>query len=322
MSTGARRNVVEAVYWLLVAPGVIWALVRLVGLERGGPAIQVVAFTPYAALASLVPLGVSLLARRWWVAGVGAVASVALFACVVPRMVGGPTAEAGVELRLMSTNMRVGGADAATIVDLVRRHRVDVLTVQEITPDAERRLDAAGLSTLLPHSERSAADGVVGSAIYSRHRLSDATTRRNPGEFRQVEATVHVPGARPVPVESVHPVPPARGDRIADWEAGLRGQTPATPDGTPRVLAGDFNATLDHALLRRLIDTGYRDAASAVGLGLTPTWPYAGGLEGVAPPVAIDHVLVDRRIGVRDFDAYTVADTDHRSIITTLVLPP
>jgi endonuclease/exonuclease/phosphatase family metal-dependent hydrolase len=325
MSTGpagTRRRLVAACYWLLVAPGVVWALMRLVGLERGGPAIQVVAFTPYAALASLVPLALALLARRWWVTAVAAVASAALFACVVPRMVGGPTGPAGVELRVMSTNMRVGGADAATIVDLVRRHRVDVLAVQEITPDAEGRLDAAGLSTLLPYSERSALEGVVGSALYSRYRLTDATTRRNPGEFRQVEATVHGSGARPVALESVHPVPPARGDRIADWSAGLRGQTPATPDGIARVLAGDFNATLDHAELRRLIGTGYHDAASVVGLGLTPTWPYGGGLEGIAPPVAIDHILVDRRIGVRDFDAYTVANTDHRAIIATLVLPP
>jgi endonuclease/exonuclease/phosphatase (EEP) superfamily protein YafD len=322
MSTGGRRNPVEAVHWLLVAPGVVWALIRLVGLERGGLAIQVVAFTPYAALASLVPLALVLLARRWWIVAVAAVASVALFACVVPRMVGGPTGSAGVELRVMSTNMRVGGADTTTIVDLVRRHRVDVLTIQEITPDAQARLVAAGLETPLPHSERSAADGVIGSAVFSRYRLTDATTRVNPGEFRQVEATVQVPGTRPVPVESVHPVPPARGDRIADWQAGLRGQTPATPDGPARVLAGDFNATLDHAELRRLIDTGYRDAASVVGLGLTPTWPYAGGLEGIAPPVAIDHILVDRRIGVRDFRAYTIANTDHRAIIATLVLPP
>ena len=130
MSTGGRRTVVEAAYWLLVAPGVIWALVRLVGLERGGPAIQIVSFTPYAALASLVPLALVLLAKRWWVGGVAAVASVALFACVVPRMVGDPSESAGAELRVMATNMRVGGADATAIVDLVRRHRVDVLTIQ------------------------------------------------------------------------------------------------------------------------------------------------------------------------------------------------
>ena len=315
-----RRHLTTVVTWLVTVPGVIWALVRLLGLERGAPAVQVVAFTPYAAVASFIPLTISLLARRWWSAAAAGLACVALVACVVPRTVGGPTASAGIELRVMSTNMRVGGADAGMIVDLVREHRVDVLAVQEITPDAEERLNAAGLSTLLPHSERSALEGVVGSALYSRYRLMNGSTRLNPGEFRQVAATVEVPGGRAVPVESVHPVPPAEPSRVDVWAAGLRGQTPASPDGVARVLAGDFNATVDHAEMRRLIGTGYRDAASAVGLGLTPTWPYAGRLEGLAPPVAIDHVLVDRRIGVRDFRAFTVPGTDHRAIIAILVL--
>jgi endonuclease/exonuclease/phosphatase family metal-dependent hydrolase len=320
---GPTRRVdrTTAICWLLVLPGLVWALVRLLGLERGTAAIQIVSFTPYAAAASLIALAVVLVARRWWPAAVAGLAGLALVGCVAPRTVGAATDAAGVELRVMSTNMRVGGADAAMIVGLVRDHRVDVLAVQELTPAAERRLDAAGLSALLPHSHRSAVEGVVGSALYSRHRLVDATTRINPGGFGQAVATVEVPGAGSVPIESVHPVPPAARSRIDEWAEGLRAQTPATPDGAPRVLAGDFNATVDHVEMRRLIDTGYRDAASAVGLGLTPTWPYAGGLEGIAPPVAIDHVLVDRRIGVRDFRAYTVPNTDHRAILAILVLP-
>ena len=32
-----------------------------------------------------------------------------------------------------------------------------------------------------------------------------------------------------------------------------------------RILAGDFNATLDHAELRRLIGRGYHDAAEQAG---------------------------------------------------------
>jgi endonuclease/exonuclease/phosphatase family metal-dependent hydrolase len=326
MSTGGpaptrRVDWTTALCWLLVLPGVAWALIRLTGIERGTPAVQIVSFTPYAAAASLIALGIVLVARRWRPAVVAGLACVTLVGCVAPRAFGGPTDAAGVELRVMSTNMRVGGADASVIVELVRAHRVDVLAVQEVTPAAEQRLDAAGLSALLPYSHRGAADGVVGSALYSRHPLVSGDTRVNPGGFRQAVATVEVPGARAVPVESVHPVPPAARSRIDEWSEGLRAQTPASPDGPPRVLAGDFNATVDHAEMRRLIGTGYRDAASAVGLGLTPTWPYAGGLEGIAPPVAIDHVLVDPRIGVRDFRAFTVPNTDHRAILAILVLP-
>ena len=52
------------------------------------------------------------------------------------------------------------------------------------------------------------------------------------------------------------------GVRCGRWRGDLRALPPATPDGPLRILAGDFNATLDHAELRRLLDTGYEDAAA------------------------------------------------------------
>ena len=92
-------------------------------------------------------------------------------------------------------------------------------------------------------------------------------------------------------------------------------------DGPIRILAGDFNATLDHAELRRLLGTGYVDAAARVGAGLTPTWPYFGRRSTVTPKVTLDHVLADGRIGVRDFTVYPIPSTDHRAIVAELTLP-
>jgi hypothetical protein len=56
-----------------------------------------------------------------------------------------------------------------------------------------------------------------------------------------------------------------------------------------RILAGDFNVTLDHATLRGLLDSGYADAAEQRGDGLVATWQDAG----FPPPVAIDHVVAE-----------------------------
>ena len=70
---------------------------------------------------------------------------------------------------------------------------------------------------------------------------------------------------------------------------------PSSGAGPPRVLAGDFNATLDHAELRRLLDRGYRDAAEQAGVALRPTWPAGKSLPTL---VTIDHVLADPRIRV------------------------
>ncbi len=128
-----------------------------------------------------------------------------------------------------------------------------------------------------------------------------------------------VPGAPGVRVESAHPAAPYALDQIDAWRNDLAAQPAATPDGPLSILAGDFNATLDHAPLRALLDTGYADAAAAVGAGLTGTWgPYDGDL---IPPVVIDHVLVDRRIAVRDVVVHPLPDSDHRMVLADLRLP-
>ena len=105
---------------------------------------------------------------------------------------------------------------------------------------------------------------------------------------------------------------------MAVWRADLRAVPRATPSSRLRILAGDFNATLDHAELRRLIDSGYVDAAAEVGAGLRATWPNARRLP---PPVTIDHVLADARAGVQEFSVHPIPGTDHRAVFAELVLP-
>jgi endonuclease/exonuclease/phosphatase (EEP) superfamily protein YafD len=85
------------------------------------------------------------------------------------------------------------------------------------------------------------------------------------------------------------------------------------------VLAGDFNATLDHAQLRRFLRLGYVDAASQVGRGLVPTWgPEPNGRPAM---LAVDHVLVDRRCAVLTTSAHRVPGSDHRALYAELRLP-
>jgi endonuclease/exonuclease/phosphatase (EEP) superfamily protein YafD len=303
--------------WLLVAPVAGWALARTAGLERGPLLVQVTAFTPYAAVLSTIPVVVALLARNRWAAAVAGLACLALAVGVLPRAIGSRWTGTGTEARLtvMSVNLRLGQADPASIVDLVRTRDVDVLTLQEYTPAAEAALAEAGLTALLPYWERQPVDRAAGSAVYSRLPPSDVGLVH--GWFYQARLVVDV-GGQAVTVESVHPPPPVSQSGPA-WAEGLRGQTPASEPGL-RVLAGDFNATLDHAELRRLVGTGYRDAADTVGAGLVPTWPYYGPRLSVTPKVTIDHILVNGSIQVGGFTAVTVPQTDHRAIIATLYI--
>ncbi|GII20723.1 endonuclease [Planosporangium mesophilum] len=309
---------VRLVLWLIVAGFAAWALVRVFGLDRfGGPLFPLVAFTPYVAVGALAVVGLATALRAWWPAAVAGVVAIALLVCVVPRgLAAGGGAGSGPRLRVLSSNMMIGSADAGAIVDLVRRNGVQLLAVQEFTPEAERALDAAGLADLLPHRVSYPEPGAGGSGLFSRFPLRDDGLRTLPSGFTQATATIGVPGAVTVAVESAHPCAPLPPDcsRI-----DLSAEPPASPDGVVRVLIGDFNATLDHVRLRQLIETGYRDAASVRGRGFTASWPYDG--RSWIPGVTIDHVLADRRVGVTGYDAYQVPGSDHRAIYTELVLP-
>ncbi|MCU7723617.1 endonuclease/exonuclease/phosphatase family protein [Actinoplanes sp. KI2] len=314
-----RRVAVTVLIWLLILPGLLWALVRLGGLDRG-PLVQLLAFTPYVAAWSLVPAALALGTRRWPAAGLAIVVVAAFAVFVLPRAVPGGRGPAdGVRLRVMTSNLLIGGADPDTIVRLVRDQGVDVLAVQEFTPDAKDALAKAGLGDLLPYASLAAEPGALGSGLYSRFPVREAGHQRNRGGFEQAYGTIQPPGAGALLVESAHPLAPWALRVNPDWRQDLEAEPPADPGGPPRILLGDFNATLDHAPLRRLIATGYRDAGAATGQGLVPTWPYEGH-PGI-PKITIDHVLVDRRIGVRELSVRNIPRSDHRAVIAELAVP-
>jgi endonuclease/exonuclease/phosphatase (EEP) superfamily protein YafD len=318
------RRAVTPLVWLCTVPFLLWATLRVFGWERGWPWVQLMAFTPYAAVGSVVVAAVALVARRWVPGVVAVVAAVSLCAVVGPRAFedGGRTT-AGPTLRVLTVNLMGGSVDEDALVALVRRLRVDVLAVQEFTPDGDVALRAAGVQRQLPFAASFPLPGVSGSAVLSRHPLTSTAHRPLRGGAVQAQATVEVPGGRPVDVESAHPAAPWGGPGMAHWYADLRAQPPATVDGRPRILLGDLNSTLDHAALRQLVDTGYRDAAAVAGTGLRTSWPSRWPWNGrrLTLPVTLDHVLADRRIGVAAARPYAVAGTDHRAVYAELVIP-
>src|SRR3569833_1959768 len=242
-----RRRGLTMITWFLVACWLIYAVARLVGVDRSAAFSSVVipamALVPYVAAGVVIPLAVAALTRNW-PALAAAVAVAALFAAIVlPRAPGD-----------------------ASLVDLVRRTGADVLSVQEFTPDAADRLDEAGLERLLPYRVIDPRSGPEGSGLYARYPLTQLPDR-GPTTFAMVSATLAVPGTAPVRLTAAHPPAPLGRD-APRWRHDIGEIPPATPHGQVGIVAGDFNATLDHEPQRRLLGDGFTAAADATGQGL------------------------------------------------------
>jgi len=301
---------------------VAWAAARLAGADRLRFAeawtVPLLSFTPQAAGAAWVS---AMLLRNKGPAAAAAIAGSALAAAVGPRAIPSrQPAAAGPVLRVLTANLLAGRAAADAVVELADRRQADVLFTQELTCEAAASLKRAGLSDLLAHQvTQPMAEGTRGSGIYARHPLSGGP----PGllfSATRCTARLDLPSGQSVQLVCIHapaPKPPQAPRAAARWRAELSALPP--PGDIPLILAGDFNATLDHVQFRRLLRGGYVDAASQTGNGLALTW---GPQPRWGPALlAIDHVLTDRRCAVLTTSAHRVPGTDHRALYAELRLP-
>jgi endonuclease/exonuclease/phosphatase family metal-dependent hydrolase len=309
------------VSWAVAGGLAAWAVARLTAADRvrrtEAPAVLLLSFTPQVAAAALwAALGLRL-ARRRGPAATAALAATALGLVVRSRGIARPQPGArGPMLRVLTCNLFHGRADAEAIVAQIRQAGADVLFLQELTADAVTRLKQAGLEDLMPHTQLELRGGARGSGIYSRFPLSEGPPVA-PVRAAQPTALVRLPSGEAVELVCVHPVAPtlARKGRVAQWREELAVLPP--PGELPRVLAGDFNATLDHAAFRDVLRLGYVDAAQQAGKALAPTW----GPPGKGAVLTLDHVLVDRSCAVLAWSVHVVPDSDHRAVYAEIRLP-
>ncbi len=289
-------------------------LVRLVGDQGRILLILLAVVTPYVALPLTVLLAVQLVLRRWVLAGVSGVL-VVLNACWLIPLYVGDTVPAGQQLNVLTANLYFGQTDPDALVRIVREHEVDVLAVQELTDDAVARLEAAGLTQLLPHTDLLAFRDADGSGLYSRFPLDQLPPFT--ARFQAPGARVHTPGGDVV-VRVLHPIPatPAGDSAYREDYAAITRQVRALDD-TPTILLGDLNATQDSQAFRRLKGSRFRDASEVAGSGLQRTW---GARPGSTPLLHLDHVLVDDGLAARSTEVLPLPGSDHRALLARLVL--
>ena len=301
--------------WIAATPFAVWAVIRLFGLDDGYPLEAMMPFTPYVAAAAVAAVAVALALRRMAPAAVAAIAAVCLGAAVLPREFGdGTVSTAGEQtLSVLAANVHEGAAGPAGLIQLVDELHPDVVTIEEYTPRFGRELVAAGLGSRLRYHVLDPAPRARGTAIYSRFPL-----RRLPTAaffFRMARAEATLAGGRRLRIVAVHPIPPRHPAWTREWEEVLS-TLPSGGHGSPWLLAGDFNATLDQAPFRDLVGRGYRDAGEVAGKGLDATFPANGSL--FPPPITIDHILADEQLGTVEYEVEPLPGSDHRAIFAEL----
>ncbi|MFI1595126.1 endonuclease/exonuclease/phosphatase family protein [Streptomyces venezuelae] len=313
-----RRRVGRVAAWgagLLLAGVSVVAGFRVADSDGVTPVPQVLAFLPWL----LVPAGAGLLLAvlaRWRVGTVWAVVALGVVAWYVEPYgnTDAPSGPAVAEVRVLTSNVEFGGGTEG-LIEAVREERPDLLFVEECDFACSALLREELPRADYPYRESVEASGAEGSVILAKVPLKSADG---------VEGTLGMPGAvadvrgHAVRVQLAHPMPPLpRG--VGLWQSELRRiqEYAASGGGTPTIIAGDFNATQDHAAFRKVLDEGLRDAARLSGAARTPSWPAAAP----APLGAqIDHVLATPDFSARDARFLNIGNTDHRALVVTLTL--
>ncbi|GHI06286.1 hypothetical protein AQI88_36415 [Streptomyces cellostaticus] len=287
---------------------------RVAGSDGITPVPQLLAFLPWL----IVPTGLGLLCAllaRWWPGLVWGVAVLALLAWYIEPYgrTAEPTGQPLALLRVLTSNVEFGrGTDA--LVPQIRRRHPDLVFVEECEYTCQATLERDFAGTY-PHRQAVAAGGSHGSLILSRFPLH-ATAG--------VRGTMGMPGAvadvrgHAVRLQLAHPMPPLPG-QVDLWrrELGRLAAFAAADPRTPTILAGDFNASQDHAAFRRILDAGLTDAAGLAGHDRTPSWP---SRTASVIGAQIDHVLLSPDFSATAAHFLRLTGTDHRALVVDITL--
>lgn len=325
------------------------AFPTLLARARGGrpprPGPQLAALAAVAVLPATAAVFVAA-TTAWWLAVFLVPPAALLVAWQLPpsrppgyRVVAGrgPSAEL-LTFRVFSLNARGGWADPSTVLRTVRRHDVDLLAVQELTPPMLSRLVEVGVGEVLPSAYLDPRPGSAGTGLWARRRLDPLPPL--PGLAAVApRARVDVGGGRSLTFAVVHTQAPTKG-RAAQWQRELALLSPGLAGARgPQIVAGDFNASRDHQLFRDLLAAGFLDCADAAQRRPWPgfTWPttldtrinrdqrrFRDWLRArrTLPVMRLDHVLVSRTgAEVREVRTIQIPGTDHRGVLAVIDLP-
>jgi len=328
--------------WIVVLGSAVLAAVLVwpqgFGLQNQWVAAHVVALRGAAAVGGGVGavlfalLAIPRATRRF---GIAMAVVLALFATgnvavLAARGVGGSEAAGdAASVTVLSWNTLGEVPDASTIADLALDEGADVVVLPETTDPLGEEVAIAmreGGNPMWVHTQsfddiaKARSTTILISPDLGDYEVVSVQAPGPPGNTNTLPTVVADPidgdGPR---IVAVHAVAPIRWE-LRNWRSDLDWLAEQCA-GENVIMAGDFNATVDH-FAGRGIDGGdlgrCRDAAVAAGAGAIGTWPTDVPRLLGSP---IDHVLATpgwRVDAFRVLDGYDDAGSDHRPVVATL----
>ncbi|MDA4107343.1 endonuclease [Mycobacterium holsaticum DSM 44478] len=282
--------------------------------------------SPYVPWLALLGVMLLFLCRRLVLSIIAMAVVAAILATQVPWYYFGRQADVGphAEIRVLSSNLRKGRADASSFVKLAK-DKADLIAVAELTPEESRRFSQAGIEDTFPYSVLKPAPNAGGIGLWSRFPLT-AVQPAQRSDDALIAARVRVPQVRFNPIiASVHVTSPVTAEAgsfdrwrnsITDAKNGLDHFAEIAGPAAV-IVAGDFNSTPDMRQFRDLLTNGYRDAVEQTGAGFAPTFP---SNKWFPPVIVIDHVLT-RNAAASSIRRVNITGSDHRALLATIKVP-
>jgi endonuclease/exonuclease/phosphatase (EEP) superfamily protein YafD len=284
------------------------------------PLIAAAALSPVVVVpAALATLAAGILRRpRTALAGLACV----LAACAV-LVAHRPAAQPGgpaTVITVATANLYFRNPVPGNALEAVLSRRPDLIAFQEVSPEVADRLRADAPPAGYRWAVLRPRWGSTGLAVLSRHPVVDEqllSVGRQP--FLRVDVDVN---GTMVSLLNVHIEAPVSRAAAARWRAQLGAVREIIGSLPPRpiVVAGDFNATVDHRPFRRLLSPALRDVAQQRGSRWLATWPV--GRTGIPPLIQLDHVLLSSELSTTALDAWDVPGSDHKLLVTSVGVPP
>jgi endonuclease/exonuclease/phosphatase (EEP) superfamily protein YafD len=258
---------------------------------------------------------VLLMARRWKLAVLAALAAIVNVLVILPNYWPPPIASTGGrDLRVISFNVLSENAEREEVLAFVRGQQADLVLLLEVSHDWAKAIER--LRDLYPHRHVVPREDNFGIALLSRIPWRDVqTVELGQAGVPTIVARFEI-DQHPVVLIGTHPLPPGsrpmaalRDEQLALVAKLVRGQQGAA------IVAGDLNTTDFSPCFRDLLaTTSLRD--SRQGHGIQASWGPFPFLE-----IAIDHCLVSPEIAVLQRHVGPHLGSDHRPVIVDLRFP-